>query len=250
LLFITFDRICHPLQTTISIILLISPYIKLIVWVVFVASGIGLLLLYRAPLGAQRQSALPDKSIVKLTGVVKDYGPNPNGDIDKIVLSVAGTETLIHFPPHAARQIMQIAPVGTTASVWAGTGPVPGPPLAPPPAPIAQYRLEQIQVGNAVLSIKNIQLALPAAGKPVELEGMVDSLITGGRGEVTGLIINGYGVMLPPHLAVSIAPLLQQGKPVSIKGYERSISDGFVNISKYPLVKPYRMTIDSTDYLL
>ncbi len=183
----------------------------------------------------------------QITGVIKDFGNNRNGDMDALLIGSANGDIWVRFPPHTASQIMSAAPKGSTVTALIQSGP-PHPPG--PAGREARYRLVQLQVSNEVVSISDIPPPPPAAGEPIELSGTVDSLITGGHGEVSGLVVNGYRIVLPPHLAHSIAPLLQQGKTIAIKGYERSSDDGFVNADKRKLVKPYRLTIDSTDYLL
>ena len=232
--------------------LLVTPYIKFFMWAVFVLSGIGLLLIYVLPQGSlpvgppNGLPPLPSEA-VQLTGIVKDFSSNRNGDVDQLLLETTDGVNQVNFPPHVARQVMQMAPKGTTIFVWVHTGP------PHPPGPVNQgfgYQMEQLQAGDAVLPIADMPPPPPAIGKPVELNGTVDSLITGNRGEIVGLVVNGYRIALPPHLAHAIAPLLQQGKPILIKGYERSSSDGFVNASRQQLVKPYRMTLEGTDYLL
>ncbi len=242
-LFLAFAGICvilqiadHPFH-----ILPVTPHIKQITWAVFLSSGIILLYIYAAKL-LKEPPPLAGAASEQIT--ILAYGANRISDIDKILFNKNGDSGWLHFPPHTAKYIMGIAPKNSIAYVSFQ------PTIRKAPDDKPMYELLSIQSSIGVLSTNAIPPPAPATGKSIELAGKIKEYCTDEKGMISGFIMEKYIIEIPKHIEQNIIPLLQAGKEVAIKGYERSTNDGFVNTTGFTLVKPYAITIDQTYYLL
>lgn len=186
-----------------------------------------------------------ESDAVNISGTVENYLGDKNGDIDKMRLNDGKQILLLHFPPHTAKQVMLLAPKNSLikASVFDGLPKKPN-------DDFNMYNVESITTSASSLNINDIAPPPPVEGKEVELTGTITSYKRDDHGMINGFVINNYIVQLPPHAVQNIVPLLQNAKQISVKGFVRDTTNGFVNISGLMLVKPSSINIDKTNYLL
>lgn len=228
------------------------PHIKNFLWIIFIVSGILLLIAYFNPKESP-PPPLPQRNEIpqaenRITGSVIDYAANGIGYIDKIQLLQNNQKIWLHFPPHTAQQVMNVAVKNTTVTVTAT--------VRNNPAPInndtARYELISLH-SNALdktVNINEIPPPPPAPGKEIEVKGNTIELKSDESGHVTGFVLSGKMIELPLHTAETLLPLMRQAHEITVKGYRPAAMDGFVNISGMPFIKPVSITIDNINYVI
>ncbi len=103
---------------------------------------------------------------------------------------------------------------------------------------------------NKTVDIKDFPPPPPTPGEEVTIRGSQVTIKKDESGRATALILSGKLILLPPHAADDLLPLMEPAKTILIKGIQRSEADGFVNINGLPLVRPDEITIDSIKYLV
>lgn len=171
-------------------------------------------------------------SMAEFHGTVTQYGLNPRGDVDGLILA-DGTEVL--FPPHMGREVQAVVHPGdavtlrgerTGTVIRAGSvaassggaavvdrGPPPG---GPKPGPKDAQANAQ----------PNGQAAAPANGpanapprQAMEASGVVKMQLHGPRGDVNGVLLtDGTLVRMPPKEAERLADALKPGQTVAVRG--------------------------------
>ena len=178
----------------------------------------------------------------KIAGIVLQYGSNPNDDIDKFLLDAKGEQTWIHFPPHTAKQVLSIAKLKSVISIT-----------------VAEKRGKKEKINNELQTITGSQHTIdihntppppPVQGIDVTVTGSNPQLTTGDNGKPNAFILSNKLIVLPPHAADNLFPLIDKANIITVKGYERSSESGEVNISGLNLVRPYSLSIDSINYLV
>lgn len=182
---------------------------------------------------------------IKIEGSVKEFGSNPMGDIDKILLQQNDTSLWLQFPPHTARQILNIAKKNEKIKLVIHEE-MPG--------------REDDMHGTIIVSITNtaeetfdlrkIPPPTPAPGKMVTVEGTNVQLNTDNQNHVMSMVLADKIIVLPRHVQQSLLPLLSSAHHITVEGYERNPEDGFVNKSGFNLVKPVAIIIDSVKYTI
>lgn len=176
---------------------------------------------------------------VQLNGRVVRYGTNPEGNIDRLVLDrePGNQKTEIHFPPHLAKPILEIAKVDASVTL----------------------RISHRDRGDELLSISpedghtafdagKILPPKPRPGKEIRLKGAVSGMIRNRENAVTGFVIGKRTVMLNPEEGRILSPLLLKAVQVEVTALERSTEDGTINTLTFPPVKATEIKIDSIIY--
>ncbi len=187
-------------------------------------------------------TAVPVPMVQEIKGVVVKYGNNPHGDIDKLLIAAGSGEIWVHFPPHKARWVLQAAHPQATVSVeyTAGIHGKDG----------NNYELRKIRdAHNQEFDLSNIAPPLPSRGNDVSVSGSKFYIRKDEGGRTTGLVIGGMLVVLPPHVADNLTPIILTARKITVKGQQRSDQDGFVNVDGQVL-RPSSITIDSLTYLI
>ncbi|MDJ1485536.1 hypothetical protein QNI16_33910 [Cytophagaceae bacterium YF14B1] len=248
---IIFSVVILGLITLDPMLIDIPPHSRNIIWLIFLVSGL-LLLLHYSKLGVKSEpNPLPGQEKHHrventLKGNVVEYGSNRIGDIDKILIRVNQVDHWLHFPPHTARQVLNIAPEQTyvVAQVRKGKAKLFGNIFIHELVSIHSVSLEKS------VQVDRIVPPPPVKGESITLSGTIKQFKLDEKGQVSGFIIDKYIVDLPPGMGETMASLLKNAKELSVNGYVRSPEDGFVNTSRLLLIKPYSLVIDNTDYLL
>lgn len=171
-----------------------------------------------------------------LTGKVKAFGTNPEGDIDKIILNQDGKEIKIHFPPHLAKYILEIAKKNKTVVIEATSG---------------ENSYELTSVSSADRKAFNAGKILPpkpSPGKEIFMKGTISGFIKDQENRITGFMIGQKTVMLRPEERITLAPLLMKAHRVEVTALERDQREGIVNTLKFPPVRMIEIKIDSIVY--
>jgi hypothetical protein len=214
----------------------------------FIASSIILVLVF---LQIKKHPHKPpprddDTMMTSLSGIVKDYGANPSGDIDKIILMQNNRPVVLHFPPHLAQKVTRIALKNKMvyARVESDDHPGPGDEL--------QYEMISVSSSDSskTFDVHDMGPPAPGRGNEVEVKGNAIKLITNDRGDVNAFILSGKLIALPPHVRQTLLPLITNAHEIDVKGIERNAADGFLNIGGLDLVKPLEITIDTINYLV
>lgn len=177
----------------------------------------------------------------QLRGFVLKYGNNPSGDVDKLVLQNNNEITELHFPPHTAKQVLSIAPLGARVTVTVNTK---------QGKKEKANALQIITNAHRTLYIDEIAPPPPAQGNEVTVSGTSVQIKKDEGGKINSFVLSGKLIALPPHEAETIVPLLTGAKKIMVKGSERDTVNGFVNINGLQLLKPSVITIDSISYLV
>lgn len=172
-----------------------------------------------------------------LRGEVKAYESNPDGDIDKIVLNYNNREVAIHFPPHLAKYILDIAKKNEVINVKAAIHP-------------DHYELISISSKDDKSSFdaRKIMPPNPSPGRETIIKGQLSGFIKNKDNLITGFIIGQKTVMLGPEERISLTPLLMKAHWVEVKVLERNTKEGIVNTLQFPTVRMTDIKIDSTVY--
>lgn len=185
--------------------------------------------------------AIPARDMQEVKGVVVKYGNNPHGDIDRVLIAGGSGQVWVHFPPHKARWVLQAARLQTTVSVefTAGTH-----------GKDTNGELKKItDEHNREFDFSSIAPPLPSRGRDVSVSGSKFYIRKDEGGRTNGFVIGGMLVILPPHVADNLMPMIMTAKTITVKGQQRSDQDGFVNIDGQVL-RPSSITIDSLTYLI
>jgi hypothetical protein len=194
------------------------------------------------PRGPGRE--LKNDSIVK--GIVKSYQSNDADDIDKIELQQNSGTIILHFPPHTAQQVLSIAKLNTniTATVHEDK--------RHNENNIQRYELTELKsdINSNSIDVRSVPPPLPQPGEEIEVSGENPLVRRDQNGRIKALVIQGMLIVLPPNTAEGLVPLLDKSVSITVKGYKRNSTEGFVNTERLNVIKPYSITIDKTTYLL
>lgn len=177
------------------------------------------------------------KETVWLNGTVKAYETNPEGDIDKIILNQKKKNITIHFPPHVAKYILEIAKKNHAIQIKAVSRP-------------DIYELISIssEDGKSSFDVGKILPPKPSQGKKIIIKGKVFGFIKNRENDITGFIINHKTIMLNPEQRSTLVPLLMKAHQVEVRVLERNMKEGTVNTMKFPPVRMMEIKIDSIIY--
>lgn len=182
-------------------------------------------------------------STQKIKGIVLQYGNNPQGDIDKVLIDTGSGQIWLHFPPHTAKQILLMAKLHAPVTIDYGER-----------RDKKNKQVEEIQTisnnKNETVDIKNIPPPAPTPGRKVIITGNKIEIKKDENGRVMAFVLSNKLIALPPHTADNLLPLIISAKTIVVKGTERSMADGFININSLPLVRPDEIRIDSINYLV
>lgn len=141
------------------------PHIKNLLWIIFIISGFLLLITYIKPKNhpgppLRQRNALP-KTLNEISGTMLQYGNNPMGDIDKILLQQGNQRIWLHFPPHTAQQVMNVAVKPTTINATVHHGKM------PPHDSIMRYELISLSSDalGKTINVHDIAPPAPVRGK-------------------------------------------------------------------------------------
>ncbi len=186
----------------------------------------------------------PVASTQKIQAIVLQYGSNPRGDIDKMLVAADGDSIWLHFPPHAARQILQVAKLHSSVVIE----------YTDRMSKKDKMGAGEIQTisnnKNETADVKNILPPPPSRGNEVTITGNKIEIKKDETGKATAFVLSNKLIVLPPHAAEDLLALITSAKTIKIKGTERSDTAGFVNINGLCLVQPDEITIDSVTYLV
>ncbi len=178
-----------------------------------------------------------------IEGTVLEYGGNPIGDIDKILLQTATGKKWLHFPPHAAKRVLALSEKNVAVDAKVGDA--------------SQNREKETvfellalrsKTSGDEITLAGIPPPPPSNGIEIEITGNSVQFQYDLHGQVEGFILSGKLVKLRPKMTEVLGKLLQNGKIVRVKGFARSADDGTVNMQGYILVKPVSITIDNVNY--
>lgn len=174
---------------------------------------------------------------VQLDGQVIRYETTPEGNIDQMVVDQGKQQSDIHFPPHLARQILEIAQPGASIHLKVARRD-------------RGYELISVssEDGNNRFDIQGILPPKPSPGKEIRIKGAVSEFIRNRRNETIGFVIGKKTVMLNPEESRILAPLLIKATQVEVTAMERDANDGTINTLRFPPVKMTEITIDSIVY--
>ena len=179
-----------------------------------------------------------------ISGVVIKYGSNHDGDVDKILLSEDGKKVWLHFPPHAARQVTELAGINHVIQATISRKAMPGHDTED------QYELKYLQNKDAriLFDLSQIPAPLPRKGFEVEVKGKPSKDLRIEAGRENSFVLEDKLVSLPPHMARDLLPLINQAKFIIVKGQMRDSTEGFLSLSSLKIVKPSSIQIDSITY--
>lgn len=174
-----------------------------------------------------------------MKGRVVRYGTNPEGNIDRLVLNrePGNQKTEIHFPPHLAKPILEIARMNTSIRIM----------------------VSRRDRGNELIAVSSeddshtfnagaIAPPKPRPGKEIRLKGKVSGMVMNRENTATGFVIGDRTVMLNPEEGRILAPLLLKAGQVEVTALERGTEDGTINTLIFPPVKAAEIKIDSIIY--
>jgi len=171
-----------------------------------------------------------------LNGKVKAYETNPEGDIDKIILNQGRKEIKIHFPPHLAKYILEIAKQNEMVAIKATSRE-------------DSYELVSVSSGNRkTFDAGKISPPKPSPGKEIFIKGNVSGFIKNQENKITGFMIGQKTVMLGPEERITLAPLLMKAHWVEVTALERDKREGIVNTLKFPPIRMMEIKLDSIVY--
>ncbi len=174
-----------------------------------------------------------------LTGIVQAYETNPEGDIDKIVLNLDSTKVKVHFPPHFAKNILEIAKKNAVVKVRVSS---------------REDNFELISIAGEdhtrFFDAGKILPPKPSPGKDIVIKGHISDFIKNPENKITGFVMDRKTVILDPEEGNILAPLLIQAHQVEVTARERDKKEGVINILKFPPVRITEIKIDSIVYKL
>lgn len=182
-------------------------------------------------------------------GTVIEYGSNPEGDIDKIVLIAGNNKMWLHFPPHAAKVVTELAPVHAQIEVNADQHHPPGP-HQHQGNPDHTFELNYLKNKStqAEINLAHIPAPAPKEGIEIEINGNTLADFAMSSKMENTFMLSGKYVSLPPHMAHALFPLIRQAKTIFVKGKMRDPTAGFVSASGKPVVRANLIRLDSITY--
>ncbi|MFY1046100.1 hypothetical protein [Chryseobacterium sp. GP-SGM7] len=174
---------------------------------------------------------------VQLEGKVIGYENNPKGDIDKLILAQGNQRFEIHFPPHLARHIIDIAKVNAWIYIKA----------SPKKRDYELVTISSID-GKYFFDTKKILPPIPSPGKEIRIRGVVSDFVRNHESEIIGFVLDKKTVMLNPDESRTLVPLLKKAKYLEVNALERDVKDGIVNTFQFPPVVMTEIKIDSIVY--
>lgn len=201
-----------------------------IFFVLFVLSGCE----KKPPVPPHLHSKIEEQ--VMLNGKVKAYETNPEGDIDKIILNRDGKKLKIHFPPHLAKYILEIAEKNETAAIKATSRE-------------DSYELISVTSGNRkTFDTGKLLPPKPSPGKKIFIKGNVSALIKDRENQITGFVIGQRTVMVSLEESTTLVPLLMKANYIEVTALERDKREGIVNTLRFPPVRMMEIKLDSIIY--
>lgn len=176
----------------------------------------------------------------KIAGTVIKYGSNHEGDIDKLLIASDEKEVWLHFPPHMARLVKSVAILNDPVNALVDKK---GPPHGPRHENVFELKSLINNKLETNVNLSLIQAPIPREGIKIEIQGIPSF----NRNKNT-LMLTGKVIKLPPHMAHELLPLINQAKTITVKGYMRDSTDGFLSDSGLPVVRPISVKIDSVIY--
>ncbi len=174
---------------------------------------------------------------MQLNGKVAGYETTPEGNIDKIILDEGKQKSEIHFPPHLAKQILNIAQPNASVHLKAFE---------------RDRGLELISIasesGKNTFDVQGILPPKPDPGKEIRIKGAVSELIRNRQNKTIGFVIGQKTVMLNPEESRTLEPLLMKAHQVEVSALERNTKDGTINTLDFPPVRLMEIKIDSIVY--
>jgi hypothetical protein len=155
-----------------------------------------------------------------LAGHVARLLPNPNGEVDGLLLD-DGTQVAI--PPHLSSQLLATLKPGDGVAV---TG------RRAPDAPVIRAtELRNTASGKRVVDEgpdgASQRPREPAALTAMSADGRIAALLHTDRGDLDGVVLdNGTSVRFPPRVGIQFAGLLKTGGTLFAQGYGTSSSQG------------------------
>lgn len=181
-----------------------------------------------------------------ISGIVLAYGSNHDGDIDKILLSTDTDKVWIHFPPHTARQVTSAAPIHQSIRASVRQRGLPA------HHGDKVYELEYLRSGSSKITVDLGQIPAPLARKgfDVEVKGHPSKNFEPDDQRQTNFVLAGKLILLPPHMAQELLPIISSAKIILVKGLMRDSTEGFLSGSGLNVVKPSSIQIDSVTYMV
>jgi len=215
---------------------------------VMLAAGILLYITHRKktsspskiPAGERPES----KGELLINGIVLDYGSNAEGDLDKIYVLSDKKKTILHFPPHTAQRITTAAPVRELIEAKIEQ-------RAPDPHhPDSIFELKYLRgfKSKKELDLSAIPAPFPRKGVDVQIRAYPPWNFSLDNGREKTLVLSDKRILLPPHMAHELFPIISQAKVILVKGYMRDSAEGFVTASGKNVLKPNTIQIDSITY--
>jgi hypothetical protein len=158
----------------------------------------------------------------EIQGTILEYGSNPEGDIDKMLLATPEGKMWLHFPPHTARSIKEAAPVHSRIEATVDQG---GPTRNAPANELRYLRKQSVKVG---IDLNRIPAPVPRKDY--------------------AFLLSGNLISLPPHMARELFPIISRAQMILVKGNMRDSSEGFLSASGKPVVKASIIQLDSITY--
>lgn len=162
----------------------------------------------------------PD-SLSPISSKVQRFLFNPKGDADGMLL-VNGTEA--HFPPHLSKPVLRRIQAGDAVTVYG---------VKPKAADMLALVAIETAGGERICDTgppdKHHDHPHPkkkAHGVEAEVEGSVDRLLHGPKGEVRGFLLSGGQIVrFPPHALESAHKWLAVGATVAVRGPGIEVGD-------------------------
>lgn len=172
-----------------------------------------------------------------LNGRVEGYETNPESNIDKIILNQGKQKSEIHFPPHLAKPILEIAKVNAYVHLktsWRKRG--------------NELISISSEDGKKIFDTQGILPPKPNPGREIRITGKISGWVRNSKNDTAGFVIGNKTVMLNPQESRTLAPLLMKAKQVEVTALERDTKDGTINTFRFSPVKMKDIKIDSIVY--
>ena len=157
---------------------------------------------------------IASQSGTELLGTVARLLPTPQGEIDGLLLEDG---RLVRFPPHMSAALLGVVGQGDAIVIEGMQGPAGG--------EVRAWRITNRATGRSVTEAPPPFPPGPRAwsGHDMRVTGSVRRVLTGGRGEANGAILeDGTVVRFPPHVGEAFATLLVPGGHLAAQGYGTS----------------------------
>jgi hypothetical protein len=149
-----------------------------------------------------------------LQGTVARLLPTPQGEVDGLLLEDG---KIVRFPPHMSAALLGVVGQGDAVVIDGMAGPAGG--------EMRAWRITNRSTGRSVTEAPPPFPPEPRAwsGRDMRVTGVVGRILTGGRGETNGVILDdGTVVRFPPHVAEAFANILVPGTRLVAQGYGSS----------------------------